>query len=296
MPNRDTDVRRAVDVTETAKAATMAQTSRVPANDLVTAARFNMPAGVLSVALATAVLLHGCDSRPRGSDGLILGTVSYRERSALPLDVVVELRLEDQTSTEGAPRVLESYALATAGRQVPIPFEIRYPARLVDPERDYGLHVEIRAVNGKLLFVTAKPEPVFRDGPAAEFLKLVLLRATRVTDDAALPQGPWRLVAMRREDEPTQPMSPEPVYTVEFEDDGSLAGLAHCVAFTGRYKESDWRQLSISKLVAPTTRCDPPSRADEFLRSLDRINHYELRADRLVLLYGVGGELTFDRS
>lgn len=56
-----------------------------------------------SAALLIAVALGGCgDGADRNSDGLIVGTVTYRERVALPLNAIVEIRLE-RLAEAGAP-------------------------------------------------------------------------------------------------------------------------------------------------------------------------------------------------
>jgi putative lipoprotein len=254
-------------------------------------------ARALIITLTMAVLCVSCDSRDRSSDGLLVGTVTYRERSALPLNAIVELRLEDLAQADAAPQILATRVLATEGRQVPIPFEMRYPGRLVDARRHYGVRAEIRAANGRLLFATAKPEPVFRDGPATEVVRLVLLQAASVgmSSRTTVPDGVWHLVSMRREDESVQSMAEEPAYTIEFAADGSVSGWSHCFRFAGRYSEGASGQLSITKLVAPTVRCPAPSRADEFVVALDRVTHHEIRAAQWMLMYGVGGELTFNR-
>lgn len=253
--------------------------------------------GTIWLAVATAALLLGCESHDPRSDGLLVGAVTYRERIGLPLDAVVELRLEDLTAADAPPKVLATHAIATASRQLPISFEMRYPPGRIEPNHRYGLRAEIRAANGKLLFASAEPEPVFTEGPAATLVDLVVMQpgAAAAAPRVGLPNGVWHLVSMRREGESAEPMQAEPEYTVEFGRDGGVSGRAHCLAFTGRYTQSDWGQLAIFKLVAPTTSCPPPSRADEFLRALDRVGHVELRDVDLVLHYGVGGELTFRR-
>jgi putative lipoprotein len=255
-----------------------------------------IPAGSIWLVLAAAALF-GCEPHGPKSDGLIVGTVTYRERIALPLNAVIDVRLEDLVAVDGAQKVLATHSIATESRQVPISFEMRYPPRLIDPSHRYGLRAEIRAANGKLLFASPEPEPVFSEGPEAAFVNLTLFQPGRAaaTTRVALPTGVWRLVSMRREGASSQPMAQGPDYLVEFGRDGGVSGRAHCLAFSGHYTQSDWGQLAIFRLVAPNTSCAPPSRADEFLRALDRVGHVELRDADLVLHYGVGGELTFGR-
>ena len=249
-------------------------------------------------ALTVAALLSSCDSRDRSSEGLIIGSITHRERVALPLNAVVELRLEDVTDTAAPGMVLATRSVETAGRQVPVTIELRYPPLRVDPARRYGLRAEIRAGDGSLLFASPRPEPVFREGPAAELVQLVLFRPGPAAKASWAPvaSGEWRLASMRREDESVQAMPEGQKYTLEFGSDGSVSGWAHCFAFSARYTQGDFGKLAISKLVAPTTGCPPPSRADEFLGALDRVSRHEFRAAQWILKYGAGGELTFDAS
>jgi len=252
-----------------------------------------------SAAFLTAVALGGCgDGADRSSDGLIVGTVTYRERVALPLNAMVEIRLERQVEAGAAARVLATQASATEGRQVPISFELRYRADRLDRQGRYGVRAEIRAANGRLLFESPATEPVFEHGPAAQFVRLVLVRvlpggATKVIP---LPGGVWQLVAMRREQEVDEAMRAEPAYTIEFTTDGNVSGWVHCNRYTAGYKQGEAGQLSLSAVTVRRPEvCTPPSRSDEILRALDRVTRFELRGEQLLLAYGVGGELTFSR-
>jgi heat shock protein HslJ len=99
---------------------------------------------------------------------------------------------------------------------------------------------------------------------------------------------------MRREQEDLEAMRAEPPYTIEFAADGSVSGWAHCNRYSGRYKQGEAGQLSLSAVTIRRPEvCTPPSRADEFLRALDRATRFELRGEQLLLVYGVGGELAF---
>ena len=252
-----------------------------------------------SAALMTAVALCGCgDGADRNSDGLIVGTVTYRERVALPLNAMVEIRLERPVAAGAAPRVLATQSIATQGRQVPISFELRYRADRLDRQEHYGLRAEIRAANGRLLFESPAPEPVFEHGPAAELVRLVLVRALSggATNVVPPPAGVWQLVAMRREQEVAEAMRAEPPFSIEFATDGNVSGWAHCNRYTARYKQGEAGQLSLSAVTVRRPEvCRPPSRSDEILRALDRTTRFELRGEELLLAYGVGGELTFSR-
>lgn len=253
----------------------------------------------LSAAFLAAMALGGCgDGADRNSEALIVGTVTYRERVALPLNAIVEIRLERLAEASAAAHVLATQSIATASRQVPISFELRYRANRLDRQGRYGLRAEIRAANGRLLFESPAPEPVFEHGSEAELVRLVLVRALLggATSVSPLPGGVWQLVAMRREQEVVEAMRAEPAYTIEFTTDGHVSGWAHCNRYAARYEQGAAGQLSLSAVTVRRPEvCTPPSRSDEILRALDRATRFELRGEQLLLAYGVGGELTFSR-
>ncbi|MCU0550623.1 MAG: YbaY family lipoprotein [Leptolyngbya sp. Prado105] len=70
----------------------------------------------------------------------ISGTVSYRERIALPPDTIVRVTLE----SVGAPmEVLAEQTIETQGRQVPIPFSLTYDAANLQEEASYVIRAQI---------------------------------------------------------------------------------------------------------------------------------------------------------
>ncbi|HKX82581.1 MAG TPA: YbaY family lipoprotein, partial [Pyrinomonadaceae bacterium] len=87
-------------------------------------------------------------------DRTIRGNVTYLQRSALPSNSVVTVRLVDL-----AGGVVSETTVNAEGRQVPIPFELTYDNSQVNFQRSYGLEAEI-AANGVASFKTEKPEPI----------------------------------------------------------------------------------------------------------------------------------------
>lgn len=78
----------------------------------------------LVAALATACSpYHGT---PAAAAAVVSGTVTYRERSALPDDAVVRVQLADISRQDVAATTVAQATLRPAGRQVPLPFELSY--------------------------------------------------------------------------------------------------------------------------------------------------------------------------
>ncbi|MBL3206264.1 hypothetical protein ELP07_28715, partial [Klebsiella pneumoniae] len=59
--------------------------------------------------------------------GRIRGTVTYLQRSALPRNAEIVVRLRDSSDTSAGPVAEERFS--SAGRQVPIPFELSFDPR-----------------------------------------------------------------------------------------------------------------------------------------------------------------------
>ncbi len=103
-----------------------------------------------------------------GRQNVIRGTVSYQQRSALPANAEITVRLTDAADLTDTTVVETKFAAGT--RQVPIPFELPYEPRDIDRQKNYELHAEIKA-EGKVLFKT-------------ETGKAISLRGGQPTDNA----------------------------------------------------------------------------------------------------------------
>jgi putative lipoprotein len=115
------------------------------------------------IGLVVAVLLAGpgCKSAPV----TVSGTVTYRERIALPEDAVMRIAIEDLSAPGATPQVLVSTVIKTAGRQVPIPYQITLTdPSTVDPKHEFGLRVRIETHEGTLLFINDTRYGVLSNG------------------------------------------------------------------------------------------------------------------------------------
>lgn len=252
----------------------------------------------------------GCDA---GDDGArqsaaapptrISGSVAYRERMALPADSTVTVRVEDVSRADAPADVLAEQTIATAGRQVPIPFELEVPGNLIQADHRYGLRAEIRTADGRRLFATTNHHPVITAGSPTEGVALLLQRVSGpdggTQAGAATPlDGRWRLVGFRGEGEgrADEAIGAEPPYTLEFLVESRIAGQAHCNRFFGGYESNGPSELRFTGVGATLAMCAAPSLSSEYLRALDGVRSYELDDDRLTLAFGDGGLLTFERD
>lgn len=107
-------------------------------------------------------------------DGLVRGSVTYRERMALPADARLDVRIEDVSLADAPAEVIAERTIAVT-HQVPIPFTLKVDPASLQPGHSYALRATLSA-GGQALFVTATRYAVFApDWPAK--VNMVLQRA-----------------------------------------------------------------------------------------------------------------------
>ena len=93
----------------------------------------------------------------------ITGTVSYRVRSALPPEAIIQVRLEDVSRTDAPATLVAEDKIVLGPRQVPVPFELKFDPAKIDPRRAYAISASI-VVEGQLRFVNERAYRVLTQG------------------------------------------------------------------------------------------------------------------------------------
>ena len=105
---------------------------------------------------------------------VISGTISYREKMALPDNAVVTISLED-TSLVGAPSaVIAIQEFITEGKQVPLGFVLNFDNNKIRHNHRYNLHASIH-INGQLRFTTPTTGLVMTDIENTQQVNLYLV-------------------------------------------------------------------------------------------------------------------------
>ena len=127
--------------------------------------RFAVTALLAALSLGPAA----CDSAPRiqHEPRTLRGSVTYRERMALPEGCTLAVRILPMTPGLGDAPLAES--VAPIATQVPISFTVEYDAAAMPAGAAYGVVAQIRA-GDEVLFET--PTPVLLEGAAGRTMIL----------------------------------------------------------------------------------------------------------------------------
>lgn len=104
---------------------------------------------------------------------VVTGTVTYRERIALPPDAVVQVQLLDVSLMDVSAKQLAEQTIKPQ-HQVPIPFRLVFRSGDIDERMTYAVRATIRS-GEKLLFVTDRSYSVLTGGMPGQ-VDLVLVR------------------------------------------------------------------------------------------------------------------------
>ena len=95
----------------------------------------------------------------------VTGTVTYRERIALPPDATVVVTLEDVSLADAPSTVIAGEIIRTSGQQVPIPYSVTYDLADIVPQNRYVVRAQI-FYDGDLRWTSTTAYPVItQDNP-----------------------------------------------------------------------------------------------------------------------------------
>lgn len=163
-----------------------------------------------------------------GGEGVVRGSVSYRERVALPPDAEVDIWITDVSPMIVAAAVIAETTVRSQGRQVPISFELRYDPGRIEPNHTYGVRAAIRS-GGQMLFATDSAQLVITQGNPTQ----VELWLKRVTGASAMATPGLNGTAWRLEDLSGAGVLDRVEATLEFTEVGKVAGSGSCNRFVG---------------------------------------------------------------
>ena len=124
---------------------------------------------MLGVTLSLIGWLAACSTTsavpPGGGTGAasVTGTVTYRERIALPPTAVIKVQLVDVSRADAPAIVLGEQVTHAAGKQVPFAFEIPFDPATIEANHSYAVQARIEQ-DGKLRFISDRHYAVITRG------------------------------------------------------------------------------------------------------------------------------------
>lgn len=119
-------------------------------------------AGLLLLVLMNVARAGGTDPTIGAATATVTGSVSYRERIALPVDALVVVQLRDVSRMDVAAKIISEQTIEPQ-HSVPIPFSLTYNPDDIDERMTYALFATIRS-GGRLLFITDRSYQVLTRG------------------------------------------------------------------------------------------------------------------------------------
>ncbi|MDN3699944.1 YbaY family lipoprotein [Vibrio artabrorum] len=126
---------------------------------------------ILIMSLLSFGLLVGCQTTSETNASqetvaeftqAISGTVSYRERIALPENAIITVTLEDISLADAPSTIIATQEFTADGKQVPFAFELAYDNDKIQANHRYNIRASIH-VDGKLRFTTDTIKSVITD-------------------------------------------------------------------------------------------------------------------------------------
>lgn len=134
-------------------------------------------ARTLALGLATLPLAACATLMPSEEPVSVTGSITYRERMALPPTAQVEIQLADVSLMDAPSKTIAQQSFTADGRQVPFAFSLTVDERKLDPRGRYSVSARISDGAGKLMFITDTHNGVTFDGrPRIDMGTLVLIR------------------------------------------------------------------------------------------------------------------------
>lgn len=209
------------------------------------------------------------------------GTVTYRERIALPPGAVVEVSLLDVSLADAPSRTIARTRIVPR-RQVPVPFQLRFNDAQIQPGRRYALRAEIK-VRGQLWFTTMEHHAALVPDASSE----IVVQRVAPPAEVGGPTGSWRVESLRG-----RPLPEGVRATLQIDSNGRVSGHSGCNGMGGQATIRD-RAIRFGPLVGTMMACPEPRMQieNQFRAALEATRSWRMERGALVLLSGRGARL-----
>lgn len=137
------------------------------------------------IAVAVALLALPVLAQAQSAN-TVSGTITYRDRVALPANAVVTVQIARVWADRG-PEVIAEQSFATNGAQPPLAYSIAYDPTRIDQDGSYTVQSNIK-VNDQVRYSTSTIVPVItRGAPTQNVTMIVVARTLPNTSGGAWP-------------------------------------------------------------------------------------------------------------
>jgi uncharacterized lipoprotein YbaY len=112
------------------------------------------------------------------SQSVITGTVTYRNRGALPPTAVLEVSLQDVSLADAPAKVISTQRIEAGGKQAPFAYELFYDPAQIDPRMTYSVSARITE-GSELLFISDTMIPVLTRGAPMTDVDILVIAMSR---------------------------------------------------------------------------------------------------------------------
>lgn len=234
---------------------------------------------------ATPMSMTSASGQSGAEQPSITGTISYRERVALPSDAAIDVKLLDVATPGAVPKTIAENIFSPGGQQVPIPFQLPYNPADINPEHAYQLAANI-SVNGKPMFASTIAYPVITQGAPSQVV-VILQPAPAQPKQASTTQlygTDWRLVELNGA--AVAPVEGKSAHLV-LHKKGTISGFTGCNSLMGSYI-AEQGAMQFTPGATTANACAQPLMQQEqaFLLALKATTKYQLSGGSLELLNG----------
>lgn len=218
------------------------------------------------------------------------GTVTYRQRIALPPEAIVTVRLEDTTRADAPAVPVAMHSFGAEGRQVPLPFEFTFDPASIKAENTYSVRASIE-IDGELRWTSTTAYHVLTRGNPSQ-VDIVVDQV-----NAAPPEPPpatatrlrdteWMLVELDGNPVPPPVEGGHAPMLVFQTDRSAISAQGFCNRHFGMFTADDAAGTIALKMVGSTRMAcpEPVMQIDaEFVAALGRVKTFTIEGETLSL-------------
>jgi putative lipoprotein len=124
------------------------------------------------------IVVEPVASSGASSPSVITGTVTYRNRSALPPTAVIEVSLQDISLADAPAKVISTQKIEAGGKQPPFAYELPYDPAQIDPRHTYSVSARITE-GSELIFISDTVYPVLTRGAPMTGVAILVMAMSR---------------------------------------------------------------------------------------------------------------------